>query len=80
MFIAHDLKITNGMLISEIAATLTLFKRYINPNEAGIFEGGFFWGGGGDGGQSDPHTSHLPLPPLYLKKNLSNISITLCNC
>ena len=44
-----------------------------NPNKAGHFEGSFFWGDGGWRGSQFDSLS-------YLKKNSSNIDITLYNC
>ena len=45
---------------------------HINPNKTEIFEGSFSWEVGGGVGQFDS--------PLYFKKTLSNINITLYNC
>ena len=43
------------------------------PIRLGLFEGSFSFGGGGV-------STWPPFPPSYLRKNLSNINITLYNC
>ena len=53
------------LLLSNIAST------EFDVNKTGLFEGSFFWGGGGWVGQIDF--------PSYFKKNLSNINMTLYN-
>ena len=59
-------------LINLRKASKWYFRFYwFNPNMAGLFEGGFFWGG----------SIWPPFPPpSYFKKNLTNINITLYNC